>query len=245
MAVPGCPYVSRGGWKLAAALEAFGIDPAGWVCADLGSNVGGFVDCLLQHGAARVYALDTGYGQLAWTLRNDPRVVVRERTNALHFDPWRELRGDPTGERAGDPFEGARLVTIDLAWTRQAHAVPAALRWLRPPLPLREGRGEGERATANAQLPDRMKTPPADQGAGWIITLIKPHYEADRAELSRGGVLAEADAQRITRRVLDAMPGLHAEVIASIRSPILGGGGKGKQGNVEYLALLRPAFVAI
>jgi 23S rRNA (cytidine1920-2'-O)/16S rRNA (cytidine1409-2'-O)-methyltransferase len=77
----GLAYVSRGGLKLAAALAAFGVQPAGWVCADIGASTGGFTDCLLQHGAGRVYAVDVGYGQLAWSLRNDPRVISIERTN--------------------------------------------------------------------------------------------------------------------------------------------------------------------
>jgi 23S rRNA (cytidine1920-2'-O)/16S rRNA (cytidine1409-2'-O)-methyltransferase len=76
------PYVSRGGLKLEAALEAFGLDPTGRVCADIGASTGGFTDCLLQRGAVRVYAIDVGYGQLAWSLRIDPRVVVMERMNA-------------------------------------------------------------------------------------------------------------------------------------------------------------------
>ena len=69
----GLPYVSRGGLKLAAALDAFDVDPAGWVCGDIGASTGGFTDCLLQRGAVRVYAVDVGYGQLAWSLRQDPR----------------------------------------------------------------------------------------------------------------------------------------------------------------------------
>jgi len=77
-------FVSRAGHKLEAALVAFNIDATGRVCADLGANVGGFTDCLLRYGAARVYAVDTAYGILAWNLRKDPRVVVRDRTNALH-----------------------------------------------------------------------------------------------------------------------------------------------------------------
>ncbi len=81
----GLPFVSRGGLKLAAALDAFGIDPAGWVCADIGASTGGFTDCLLQRGAARVYAVDVGYGQLAWSLRQDPRVISIERTNIRHL----------------------------------------------------------------------------------------------------------------------------------------------------------------
>lgn len=103
-------YVGRGGEKLAWALAHFGVDVAGLVCCDLGSNVGGFVDCLLQHGARRVYSVDTSYGTLAWTLRNDPRVVVMERTNALHV---------------ALP-EGVDLVTCDVGWTRQARVLPHA-----------------------------------------------------------------------------------------------------------------------
>ncbi len=81
------PYVSRAGAKLAAALDHFHISPAGCVCIDIGSSTGGFTDCLLQRGAALVYAIDSGTGQLDWKLRNDPRVVVRERTNARYLSP--------------------------------------------------------------------------------------------------------------------------------------------------------------
>ncbi len=79
------PFVSRGGKKLAAALKAFSIDPAGLICADIGCSTGGFTDCLLQNGALRVYAVDVGYGVLDWTLRNDERVVVLERCNARYL----------------------------------------------------------------------------------------------------------------------------------------------------------------
>ncbi|MEC9390681.1 MAG: TlyA family RNA methyltransferase [Myxococcota bacterium] len=92
------PYVSRGGLKLEAALDAFELEPAGLVAADLGASTGGFTDCLLQRGAAKVYAVDVGYGQLAWSLRTDPRVVVMERTNARHLEslpePIEMLVGD-------------------------------------------------------------------------------------------------------------------------------------------------------
>src|ERR1035437_803167 len=77
-------FVSRAGEKLDAAIFTFKIDPRGKTCADLGANVGGFTDCLLRHGAAKVYAVDTAYGVLAWNLRKDSRVVVKDRTNALH-----------------------------------------------------------------------------------------------------------------------------------------------------------------
>lgn len=109
-------FVSRAGHKLDHALSAFALDVAGLICADFGSNAGGFVDCLLRRGAARVYALDTGYGALDWKLRNDPRVVVMERTNAMH----------------ADLPEKVALVTIDVAWTKQRHILPAAARALRP-----------------------------------------------------------------------------------------------------------------
>jgi 23S rRNA (cytidine1920-2'-O)/16S rRNA (cytidine1409-2'-O)-methyltransferase len=109
-------YVSRAGLKLAAALDAFGLDPAGMVCADFGCNIGGFTDCLLQRRAEHVCAVDTGYGQLAWKLRKDPRVTVMERTNALYVPPPREVD----------------LVVIDVAWTPQTLILPAAKRWLKP-----------------------------------------------------------------------------------------------------------------
>jgi 23S rRNA (cytidine1920-2'-O)/16S rRNA (cytidine1409-2'-O)-methyltransferase len=109
-------YVSRAGLKLEAALREFRIGPSGWACADLGSHVGGFVDCLLQHGAAKVYAIDTSYGTFAWKLRKDPRVVVMERTNALHL-------------QLPEPVE---LVTIDVGWTPQELILPIALGLLKP-----------------------------------------------------------------------------------------------------------------
>ena len=110
-------FASRAGEKLDAAMEAFGLDVSGAICADFGCNVGGFTDCLLQRGAAKVYAVDSGYGALAWKLRKDPRVVVMERTNALHCD-------------APEPVD---LVTIDVAWTPQARIIPVAARWLAGP----------------------------------------------------------------------------------------------------------------
>ncbi len=82
-----CPYVGRGGYKLAAALEAFKIQPAGLSCMDVGSSTGGFTDCLLQNGAARVYCFDVGTNQLDWKIRNDPRVVVRENYNVRYLKP--------------------------------------------------------------------------------------------------------------------------------------------------------------
>ena len=109
-------FVTRGGDKLAFALREFDLDVTGAVAADLGSHIGGFVDCLLQHGAARVYSVDTSYGTLAWTLRQDERVVVLERTNALHVD-------------LDEPVD---VVTVDVGWTRQELILPHALTLARP-----------------------------------------------------------------------------------------------------------------
>ncbi|MGB7159608.1 MAG: SAM-dependent methyltransferase [Tepidisphaeraceae bacterium] len=107
-------FVSRAGQKLEHALATFNVDVTGATCADLGSNTGGFVDCLLTRGAAKVYAIDTGYGVLDWKLRKDPRVVVMERTNAMHA-----VLPEPVA-----------IVTIDVAWTKQQHILPAARRMI-------------------------------------------------------------------------------------------------------------------
>ena len=103
MTAPAHPYVGRGGVKLAHALEAFGLDVRGRAAVDLGASTGGFTDCLLRAGAARVYAVDVGHGQLAWTLRQDPRVVVMENTNARGLSP----------DRFAGPVD---LVTADLSF---------------------------------------------------------------------------------------------------------------------------------
>lgn len=103
------PWVSRGGLKLARGLDAFGFDPAGRVCLDIGASTGGFTDVLLSRGAAKVYAVDVGQGQLAWKLRTDPRVVVLERTNARHLDA--ALIPEPIGALVCDAsFIGLRTV---------------------------------------------------------------------------------------------------------------------------------------
>ncbi len=112
-------YVSRGGIKLEGALEDFGLDPSGKICLDIGSSTGGFTDCLLQHGAARVYAVDVGKGQLDWKLRQDARVAVREGINARHLKP----------EEIGEPVD---WVTLDVAFISVAKILPAALACARP-----------------------------------------------------------------------------------------------------------------
>jgi 23S rRNA (cytidine1920-2'-O)/16S rRNA (cytidine1409-2'-O)-methyltransferase len=111
------PYVSRGGLKLEAALDAFSVSAEGCIAADVGASTGGFTDCLLQHGASRVYAIDVGYGQLAWSLRQDPRVVVMERINARYL------------ERLPEPIH---LATVDVSFISLTLILPRIRDWLEP-----------------------------------------------------------------------------------------------------------------
>ncbi|MGE5558303.1 MAG: TlyA family RNA methyltransferase [Bacillota bacterium] len=114
-----CPFVSRGGIKLEKALHVFSIDPAGKTAADIGASTGGFTDCLIKKGAAKVYAVDVGYGQLDWSLRNDPRVVVLEKTNARYLSPLLIP-------------ESVDLATIDVSFISLAKIWPAISGLLKP-----------------------------------------------------------------------------------------------------------------
>ena len=110
-------YVSRGGLKLEGALAAFAVDPRDQICADIGASTGGFTDCLLQHGAARVYALDVGYGQLAWKLQTDPRVVVMDRVNIRYLNSLPEL---------------IALAVIDVSFISLSLVLPVARKLVQP-----------------------------------------------------------------------------------------------------------------
>ena len=212
MAASSGKFVGRAGDKLAWALDGFGIDVAGWTCADFGCNVGGFTHCLLSRGAAKVYAVDTGYGFLAWALRKDPRVVVMERTNALYAPP------EPGG---------VDLVAIDVAWTPQRLIVPAARAWLRGP-------------QAGAGVPAaRAWLGPAQSGAGGgvILSLLKPHYEL--AKLQGGKPRSPLDlptSREVCLTVCRQLHELGCTVQAICPSAVIG-----KGGNLEYLLLIRPS----
>ena len=114
-----CPYVSRGGLKLEKALRDFGVDPTGFVCSDSGASTGGFTDCLLQQGASKVFAIDVGYGELNWKIRNDPRVVVMERTNIRYV----------TLEDLGEPLD---LSVIDVSFIGLELVLPTIKNLLKP-----------------------------------------------------------------------------------------------------------------
>lgn len=118
-----CPYVSRGGLKLEKALRDFGVKPEGYVCSDSGASTGGFTDCLLQQGAAKVFAIDVGYGQLDWKVRNDPRVVVMERTNIRYV----------TTEDLGEKLD---LSVVDVSFISLSIVLPAIKNLLK------EGQGQ-------------------------------------------------------------------------------------------------------
>ena len=189
------PLVSRAGGKLQHALDVFDLDVTGLRCADLGCNVGGFTDCLLRGGAASVISLDTGYGILAWKLRQDPRVEVRERSNAMHAEP---------------PEDGVDLVTLDLGWTPQRHALPAAKQWIK----------DGGRILS-------------------LVKPHYELNEAQRREHLVDGRLSDEVAEAMLLAVLESLDGLGLHAINTTISPIRGGKssrGKGK-GNREYLLL--------
>lgn len=116
---PQCRYVGRGGLKLEAALKHFGVDPTGKTCLDIGASTGGFTDCLLQHGAAKVHAVDVGHSQLDWKIRSDPRVVVREKFNARHMTP----------ADIADPID---IIVIDVSFISLTLILPAAFPLLVP-----------------------------------------------------------------------------------------------------------------
>jgi 23S rRNA (cytidine1920-2'-O)/16S rRNA (cytidine1409-2'-O)-methyltransferase len=196
---PGEPALaSRAGLKMQHALQAFAFPVTGLVAADFGCNVGGFTDVLLRAGAARVFAVDTGYGTLAWRLRQDARVVTMERTNALH---------------AERPEGGVDLVVLDLAWTPQRLAIPAALRWLRP----------GGRIISLVKPHYELR----DEEKSWLVQGFLPH---ERVPV-------------VVDRVRGEMPALGARVLADTASPITGGKSAkraGSPGNMEWLMLLAP-----
>ena len=175
---PDHPYVGRGGVKLAHALDVFGIAVDGREALDIGASTGGFTDVLLKRGVRRVVALDVGHGQLDWTLRNDPRVVVVERANARSLDP------------AHLPSL-VDIVTIDVSFISLRHSFPRVPRLLRP-------------------------------GAD-VVALVKPQFEAGRAEVGRKGVVRDPGVQA---RVVEEASRAAAEVglhrAAMTESPITG-----------------------
>jgi 23S rRNA (cytidine1920-2'-O)/16S rRNA (cytidine1409-2'-O)-methyltransferase len=181
-------FVSRGGDKLEGAFKAFPLDVTGKVCVDVGASTGGFTDCLLQHGAARVYAVDVGKGQLHWKLRNDPRVVVIDGINGRYLRPA-QLPEVPA------------VATVDASFISLTLLLPAVKELLAP--------------------------------GGEIITLIKPQFEAGRAEVGKGGVVRDP---RIRQQVVERVRAFGVGVLGLTWVGVCESPLHGPAGNVEYLA---------
>jgi 23S rRNA (cytidine1920-2'-O)/16S rRNA (cytidine1409-2'-O)-methyltransferase len=148
-----CPYVSRGGLKLAAGLHHFRIDPSGLTCIDIGASSGGFTDCLIQHGAGKVYAVDVAYGQLDWKIRQDPRVVVLERCNARQLTP------------AQIP-ESIDLAVMDVSFISITKIIPALLPLFTGPFALL------------ALIKPQFELPKEDIPHGGVVLLAELHQKA-------------------------------------------------------------------
>jgi 23S rRNA (cytidine1920-2'-O)/16S rRNA (cytidine1409-2'-O)-methyltransferase len=192
--VRGEKYVSRGGLKLEEALARFRLEVAGLSALDLGASTGGFTDCLLQQGAARVFAVDVGHGQLAWKLRRDPRVAVMEKVNARFL----------TAAQFPQPFAPPDLAVIDCSFISLRKILPPAVALLKP--------------------------------TGKIIALIKPQFEAGKAEADKGaGVISDPAIHRLViaglRQFVDEQR--HLLWRDMIESPLTG-----PAGNKEFLVLI-------
>lgn len=197
------PFVSRGGYKLAHALDVFPLDPAGLVALDVGASTGGFTDVLLQRGAAIVYAVDVGYGVLDWRLRQDARVVVLERTNIRYLEKLPPAEADTRADTSDVVL--AQCATVDVSFISLRIVLPAIQRLL---------------------IPD-----------AWLVTLIKPQFEAGPQQVGKGGVVRDpAVHQRVLRDVLHTAAELELHVHGLTRSPITG-----PAGNVEFLAWFQRA----
>jgi 23S rRNA (cytidine1920-2'-O)/16S rRNA (cytidine1409-2'-O)-methyltransferase len=209
----GLPYVSRGGLKMAHALDVFGLKErvVGKTALDIGASTGGFTDALLQAGAAHVYAVDVGTNQLAWKLRTDPRVTVMEKTNIRDLISLTTDDRPATTDEAGSirhPPSAIRnsrladLATADVSFIGLELVTPAAV---------------------------RLTTPDA-----FMVFLIKPQFEAGREQVGKGGVVRDP---RIHRDVIMRLAGIWRDLgvhfAGLARSPITG-----PAGNVEYLALI-------
>ena len=192
---PTSRYVGRGGLKLETALRDFKLDVEGFTCLDVGASTGGFTDCLLQHGAKHVIALDVGHNQIDYRLRTDPRVEVREGVNARYLQP--------------DDFNARfDLAVMDVSFISATKIMPAIV--------------------------------PLLQGAGRLITLIKPQFEVGRGEVGKGGIVRDPEKHaRVIAEVNQAAEELGLRLENVIESPI-----RGADGNVEFLALYEKVSLA-
>jgi 23S rRNA (cytidine1920-2'-O)/16S rRNA (cytidine1409-2'-O)-methyltransferase len=189
----GIPYVSRGGLKLETALRNFNINVDGKIAMDVGASTGGFTDCLLQHGAKKVYAIDVGYGQLDWKLRNDPRVILLEKTNVRYLDrPAICQRSTVNGQRFEDLINNnIDIATADVSFISLLKVIPGIIEFLKK--------------------------------GGEIVALVKPQFEVGRKCVGKGGVVKdEAKRLEAVDKIIKAAKGIGLEVKGVMKSPILG-----------------------
>lgn len=210
-----CPFVGRGGLKLAEALKKFQIDPAGRICLDIGASTGGFTDCLLKNGAAAVIAVDCGRGQLDWKLRQDQRVVCLEKTNARYLTPadlaekvtaaQKKTLAKPPAALPPDWAERLDLAVIDVSFISLALILPPVVGLLSP--------------------------------RGRIVALIKPQFEAGPAQVGRGGIVRDPQIhEQVIAKVKAAAEKNRLRTAGLIPSPI-----SGADGNKEFLIYLTKA----
>src|ERR1700757_1654313 len=196
-------YVSRGGLKLERALEHWNIDVNGISCLDVGASTGGFTDCLLQHGAARVIAVDTGYGQMDFRLRQDPRVRLLEKTNARYL----------THEALG---EFVSFVAMDVSFIPATLVLPAVIA---AAFPSSDSGETGVLARPGTNSKEDKN----------VVVLVKPQFEAGREQVGKGGVVRDEAAQKAAvERVRQCLIQIGAQQTDHIDSPILGAEGNRK-----------------
>ncbi len=225
-------YVSRGGLKLERALQHWHIALTGLACLDIGASTGGFTDCMLQSGAASVLAIDTGYGQIAQKLRSDPRVTLRERTNARLLAP---------GELVGQSREVDRVPqppAVSPRMSQNTHTQPAPTPGATHP-PQAAGTALSFLAMDVSFISVTLVLPAviaalstaASRWRGEAVILIKPQFEAGRGHVGKGGIVRDPDARRqAVERVTACAVEQGGTAIEVIDSPILG-----MEGNHEYL----------
>ncbi len=206
------PYVSRGGLKLEAALDYFHIGAEDKIVMDVGSSTGGFTDCLLKRGAKKIYAVDVGYGQLAWSLRNDPRVVLMERTNIRYLEQLVLEKAAPATKEIsrfrGREFEdlvkgNIDMASIDVSFISLTKVVPTVMKFLK---------AEGE-----------------------VVALVKPQFEVGKGEVGKGGIVREEEKRvQAVKAVREDLEKNGLSTIGIFQSPVVG-----QKGNVEYFLYMK------
>lgn len=210
------PYVSRGGLKLEAAINFFNIDVNNKIIMDVGSSTGGFTDCLLKKGAKKVYCIDVGYGQLAWSLRKDPRVVVMERTNIRYLTEI--VKSQKTSASSVEPSKvkspeledliksNIDMATADVSFISLTKVIPAVLEFLKE---------ESE-----------------------VLALVKPQFEVGKGEVGKGGIVREEEKRlRAVKGVQEDLEKLGLKTIGLFQSPITG-----QKGNIEFFLYMKRGF---